>query len=522
MPEYTLESAPDSLSRDTSVCRFSSGLPPFGAQFKLPVRSFHEELSEEEDDDDDGDEAAAAAAAAAAAEKDGQPYRRKDHQEKIRDRFSRRWGGAEESWVIEDGSGDLAYSGTVQRAQKAQYVVFAVQKDTKKITVMPVKQWYQFKKQVSRRQQQRRDGQMATAMQTERAHAKSAPRVAREGQGGNADGAVGGDKGGILAKLERAGRRSAPKVADEHALEDDDDGEQENAKDGEGLDFDDVHSDDNEDEQLKGLGKQESASEGEGAAAAAGGDGKAPSKAGKKYTEEQDHGSDSFSDFDEIPSGSDGEQLRDLKHFFDQNGSASPSGSGSGSGSGSDFDADSGLSDQEPRTSEAALTGTKNESVPSSGEPIDLTGSGMAHAASTPGTAPGRASPVNATAQAGTTCAAVKPTQKLSLKARSASPVAAAAAPKGKLTLKRPREAEPDSSAAAPSGGNKKPKAAAQSDAKLELTEASIVAWIRANPTDMKGFLAALRVSTAVRPKQSLLYDLSRTVHSQSMVMVWW
>ena len=50
MPEYTLESAPDSLSRDTSVCRFSSGLPPFGAQFKLPVRSFHEELSEEEDD----------------------------------------------------------------------------------------------------------------------------------------------------------------------------------------------------------------------------------------------------------------------------------------------------------------------------------------------------------------------------------------------------------------------------------------------------------------------------------------
>jgi hypothetical protein len=279
---FVLESVPDAEARDFSVCRFPGGLPNF-SQFALPVRSFHYEIEEEDDDeDDDAGEQAAGIADEAALLNQKKPHK-KSTQDLRMDRLMRS-DVTGEGWALEDDAGQTTYEGTVQKAQKAQYVVFACQPKSKKVVVMPVKQWHTFKRTSHKMQQNR---SVAAAAFAGSAKDQYAGRKERSGTNKREKGAA---PRKLPTGIERLGKDKSPPAAGAGgAAGGDSEGGLSDADDG--MDFIHDASDDNAEDRVGGLGKAESASEGEAAGGAAhkGVDGKAPRKF-VKYGDELDDG----------------------------------------------------------------------------------------------------------------------------------------------------------------------------------------------------------------------------------------
>ena len=280
--EWTLEMPAEAVVREYSACRFQSGLPPFGAQFKLPARAYHQDASDDEEDEDDDDEEPGGSEADRLTEGTEGKFKRRNMQEKKMNRLTKNREKDLDQWTLEDRTGDTGYSGAEQ-TQKARYVIMAVHKETMKVSVYPVQRWYSFKRQNSRRMQERRVRQWP----------KQPPPDNRPGMApvaASTSGDVAG--GGMLQKMrdkigvrnDDQGRKEAAKIQQDRSASmggDDDDGGNSDVDDG--MDFEADHSDDNAEDRVRGtVGKRESASEGEGPTPGAGGTDAA--KVGKRYS----------------------------------------------------------------------------------------------------------------------------------------------------------------------------------------------------------------------------------------------
>jgi hypothetical protein len=473
--ELALKFAPSSEVRRFNVAKFDPGLPPFGANFRHPGGSFHEVVSDDEEDEEQ------------------MKLREKEDREKellkakggARNPDEWRMKGMREdatdvSWIIEDSSNSVGYSGKMLQQKRAQYVVMVARKQSKEVLVMPVQNWFKFDRLTKQKSAERR-------LQEQRARtnfkAESAP--------------AGRPKSKLSALL---AERTKPQGGDDDGgkLGGDDDASQQGGSDvDDGMEFEGANSDDEADGRIGAMGKRESESEeGEGNLADDTKEGKG--RLGRKFAEQQDQ---SDSDLDAGPtrgnnrddgglSDSDGEAGRSY-HKIDSN----TWGSDASGGSGSDLSAD-----------ELAKVDVDDDDII---DGVDLSpgaaaaaAPAAASAASQPAqpvyrpTAPGliKQEPRGSAAAAAGGSAAANSSAATSgggkKRARESPPPAERPQKKKSLILtKKPKEAGGAAGAAGSGGASVGMPAVAESGIKLE--EGAIAAYLRSRKVSMKEFLGA-------------------------------
>ena len=286
--ELKLKFAPTSEVRRYNVARFDPGLPPFGAHFRQPGRSFHEVVSDEEQDEEQ--------------------MRLREKEDREREALKQKGGArnpdewrmkgmredaTDVSWIVEDSSNSIGYSGKLLPQKRAQYVVMVARKQSQEVLVMPVDSWFKFDRQTKKRSAERRlqEQRARTNFQGERTTAsrpKSKPSA-------------------LDLIAERTGARGggSDQERDEDGLKlgGDDDTSQQGASDvDDGMEFDGGNSDDDADARIGAMGKRESESdEGEPGRADDAAEGKG--RLGRKFAEQQNN---SDSDLDAGAHGGDG------------------------------------------------------------------------------------------------------------------------------------------------------------------------------------------------------------------------
>ena len=149
--ELKLKFARDVDARRYNVARFDPGLPPFGAHFRQPGHSFHEVASEEEEDEEQLALRKQEDAEREALRQKGGPRNPDEWRMKgMRD------DATDVSWVIEDNSNAVSYSGKLLPQKRAQYVVMVARKQSKEVLVMPVENWFKFDRQTKKKSAERR------------------------------------------------------------------------------------------------------------------------------------------------------------------------------------------------------------------------------------------------------------------------------------------------------------------------------------------------------------------------------
>lgn len=284
--ELSLKFAPQADVRRFNAARFDPGLPPFGASFRQPGRSFHEVVS-----DDEEDEEQMALREKEDREKDllkakGGPRAPDEWRMK-----GMREDASDVSWIIEDSASTVGYSGKMLTQKKAQYVVMVARKQSKEVLVMPVERWFKFDRQTKKKSAERRlqEQRARTNFKGEGAAAAAAPPKAKP--------SLMDRLGEVLKKEAESMGAGAAKAAD------DDGGGGEGGSDADdGMEFDAANSDDEADGRIGAMGKRESESDGEGAAGP-GADPEGKGRLGRKFKEEEDQSDDDLEE--ERPTGQD-------------------------------------------------------------------------------------------------------------------------------------------------------------------------------------------------------------------------
>ena len=272
--EHTLKFAPSSEVRRYNVARFDPGLPPFGAHFRQPGRSFHEVVSDEEQDEEqmklrEKEDREREALKQKGGARNPDEWRMKGMREDATD----------VSWIIEDSSNSIGYSGKLLPQKRAQYVVMVARKQSQEVLVMPVDSWFKFDRQTKKKSAERRlqEQRARTNFQGERTTAsrpKSKPSALD-----------------LIAERTGAQRGDSDHERDEGGLklESDDDPSQRGASDvDDGMEYGGGNSDDDADARLGAMGKRESESD-DGQPGPADDAGEGKGRLGRKFAEQQNN-----------------------------------------------------------------------------------------------------------------------------------------------------------------------------------------------------------------------------------------
>ncbi len=455
--ELKLKFARDADVRRYNVAKFDPGLPPFGATFRQPGHSFHEVASEEEEDEEQLALRKQEDAEREALRKKGGPRNPDEWRMKgMRD------DATDVSWMVEDSSNTVGYSGKLLPQKRAQYVVMVARKQSKEVLVMPVENWFKFDRQTKKKSAERR-------LQEQRA------RTNFQGEDGGSSGGSGRGRNGsgagttasrakpsaldLIAERTGAQRAEGDQQLDDGEFKLEDDGSQGGASDvDDGMEFEGANSDDDADARIQGMGKRESESEGEPGLAEDAKEGKGMGL-GRKFAEAQDNSDSDLDPLGQSISDSDSEQGRSY-HKIDATWASEPS---DGSEISDDESPDGGVDGPD----EAKETVSEDAAPQAPAAP-----------------------PAAAVAAAAPKDKIVPPAQKPSSGVSAAKSASANPPDKG---TKRPRESPPPADRPPPKKPSlvlNRPKSAAAPPA-LQLEEKAIAAYLRSRKVSMKEFLGA-------------------------------